>query len=104
NEWGDKGFVSFHYEGSQIIVSDYRSQQVPNLILIEKSKNEDSIIIDDDLNSYIGFQLTKNFPASAQERIYGFEIEDKAFFTTSKAIARKIQVEYQLGKTLSLNP
>lgn len=103
-QWVDKGFVTINYEGYQVLISDYRSQQTPSLILNEKSKVEDSIIVLKDMNSYTGFQLTKDFPSSKDSRFYVFEIQDKAFFCESKDIARKILVNYQLGKTLALNP
>ncbi len=103
-QWVDKGFVTVNYEGHQVLISDYRSQQTPRLILNEKSVIEDSIIVLKDMDSYTGFQLTKNFPSKKGARFYVFEIQDKAFFCESKAIARKIMVNYQLGETLVLNP
>lgn len=102
--WVNKGFATINYEGYQVLVSDYRSQQTPRLILNEKAKNEDSIIVLKDMNSYTGFQLTRDFPSKKGARFYVFEIQDKAFFCESKDIARKILVSYQLGKTLALNP
>lgn len=104
SQWVDKGFATIDYEGCQVLISDYRSQQTPTLILNEKSKNEDSIIVLKDMHSYTGFQLTKDFPARKGSRFYAFEIQDKAFFCESMDIARKILVNYQLGETLILNP
>ncbi|RYM36038.1 hypothetical protein ERX46_03315 [Brumimicrobium glaciale] len=104
NLWVDNGFVSLDYEGQHIIVSDYRSQQKPSLILIEQSKSEDSVIVVEDMHSFTGFQLTADFPAKKNSRIYVIEIEDKVLFVDSKSTARKILVDYQLGKTLALSP
>ncbi len=104
NQWVDNGFVSLDYEGQHIIVSDYRSQQKPSLILIEQTKNEDSVLVMDDMYSFSGFQLTEEFPAKKNARIYVIEIEDKVLFVDSKSTARKILVDYQLGKTLALSP
>lgn len=104
NLWVDKGYVSLDYEGQHIIVSDYRSQQKPSLILIEQSKSEDSVIVMDDMHSFTGFQLTEDFPAKKKSRIYVIEIEDKVLFVDSRNTARKILVDYQLGKTLALSP
>lgn len=104
NLWVDNGFVTLDYEGQDIIVSDYRSQQKPSLILIEQSKNEDSVIVMDDMHSFTGFQLTEDFPTKKKARIYVIEIEDKVLFVDSKNTARKILVDYQLGKTLALSP
>ncbi|PWH85437.1 hypothetical protein [Brumimicrobium oceani] len=104
NLWVDKGFVSIDYEGQHLIVSDYRSQQKPSLILIEQSNNEDSVMVMEDMHSFSGFQLTQDFPKKKNSRIYVIEIEDKVLFVDSKSTARKILVDYQLGKTLALSP
>lgn len=104
NLWVDNGYVTLDYEGHDVIVSDYRSQQKPSLILIEQSENEDSVIVMDDMHSFSGFQLTEEFPAKKNARIYVIEIEDKVLLVDSKNTARKILVDYQLGKTLALSP
>ncbi|MBW7868089.1 MAG: hypothetical protein H3C31_07185 [Brumimicrobium sp.] len=104
NDWVDKGFVVLEYEGASVIISDYRSQQTPRLILIEQSKQEDSVNISDEIYSFSGFQLTNDFPSQKNKRIYITEIEDKVIITESKSITQKLLVEYQLGKTLALNP
>ncbi|WP_417265516.1 hypothetical protein [Brumimicrobium sp.] len=104
NLWVDKGYVTIDYEGHHILVSDYRSQQTPSLILIEQSKNEDSVLVLEDMHSFSGFQLTHDFPLKEKSRFYVIEIEDKVLFIESKSIARKILVNYQLGKTLALSP
>lgn len=104
NHWVDLGFVTITYDNHPVVISDYRSQQVPSLILIEQTKVEDSIKVKDDIHSFSGFQLTKDFPSKKNGRFYTFEIEDKVLFTESENVARKIQVDYQLGKTLSLSP
>src|SRR5690554_644564 len=104
NLWVDKGYVTIDYEGHHIIASDYRSQQMPSLILIEQSKVEDSIIVFEDMHSFTGFQLTHDFPSRKNNRFYVIEIEDKVLFVESKSVARKILVDYQLGKTLALSP
>lgn len=104
DQWVDRGFVEIDYAGSPVIISDYRSQQVPSLILIEQSKTEESVKIKGDIHSFMGFQLTHDFPSNKEGRFYSFEIEDKIFFTEDEDIARKIQVDYQLGKTLALSP
>jgi hypothetical protein len=104
NQWVDKGIVTIDYEGEHIVVSDYRSQQIPSLILIEQSKIEDSVIVLEDMHSFIGFQLTHDFPSKKNARFYVIEIQDKVLFVESKSIARKILVNYQLGKTLALSP
>ncbi|HLW30311.1 MAG TPA: hypothetical protein VKX29_05595 [Brumimicrobium sp.] len=104
NMWVDKGYVTIDYEGQHIIVSDYRSQQMPSLILIEQSKQEDSVIILEDMHSFSGFQLTNDFPSKKNARFYVIEIENKVLFVESINTARKILVDYQLGKTLALSP
>ena len=102
NEWVGKGFVEIDYDNHPVLISDYRSQQLPSLILIEKSKNEDSVVVGDEIHSFAGFQLTKDFPTQKNGRFYTVEIEDKVIFSESKKIARKIVVDYQLGKTMAL--
>lgn len=104
NTWVDKGFVTAIYKNEKILVSDYRSQQQPSLILLEKSENEDSILLMDDIKSFTGFQFTEDFPSNKKGRIYSIEIDDKVVFTEKKSIARNILVEHQLGKTLALHP
>ncbi|RFC54355.1 hypothetical protein [Brumimicrobium aurantiacum] len=104
NAWVDKGFVKLNYNGKPVIVSDYRSQQKPSLILIEQAQNEDSVFVMDDMHSFSGFQFTKDFPTVKNSRIYVIEIEDKVLLVESKNTARKILVDYQLGKTLALSP
>src|SRR5690554_7389421 len=56
------------------------------------------------MHSFSGFQLTHDFPLKEKSRFYVIEIEDKVLFIESKSIARKILVNYQLGKTLALSP
>ncbi|PKR79869.1 hypothetical protein CW751_13015 [Brumimicrobium salinarum] len=104
SEWVDKGFVAIDFEGNHILVSDYRSQQKPSLILIEKSKNEDSVQVFDDMHSFTGFQLTHDFPSKHKGRFYVLEIEEKVVLVESKKIARKFIVNYQLANTLALSP
>ncbi|MEX2483493.1 MAG: hypothetical protein WED10_02985, partial [Brumimicrobium sp.] len=104
SSWVDLGFVMATYEDETILISDYRSQQEPGLILLEKSESEDSVKIMDDLRSFTGFQFTKDFPKKPKGRVYLVELEDKVVFTEKESIARQILVDYQLGKTLTLNP
>lgn len=99
--WVDKGYVDVVYKGERVLFSDYRSKQEPSLILIEKSPHEDSIKLHDNLHSFTGFQLTKNFPASDSTRIYVGQLEDKVFFTENRRIAQQILVDYQLGRTIA---
>ncbi|MFA5573781.1 MAG: hypothetical protein WC994_01870 [Brumimicrobium sp.] len=103
NQWVDKGFVQITYQNVPVIISDYRSQQIPSLILLENTNTEDSIFRNDDLQSFSNFQLTSDFPSKENSVFYSFNIEDKAFFVESEAIARRIQVDYQLGKTIALD-
>lgn len=102
--WVDRGFVIATYDDEKILVSDYRSQQAPTLILLEKSTNEDSVILMDDMKSFNGFQFTSEFPSNSKDRIYALELEDKVIFTENKSTARNILIDYQLGQTLTLNP
>ena len=104
NSWVDIGFVIATYKGEQILVTDYRSKQQPSLILIEKSTVEDSVELMDDIKSFSGFQFTSDFPSKQNGRVYAIELEDKVIFTENESTARQILVEYQLGKTLALNP
>lgn len=104
NSWVDIGFVSATYQGEQILITDYRSKQQPSLILIEKSTIEDSVKLMDDIKSFSGFQFTTKFPSKNKGRVYAIELEDKVVFTEKESIARQVLVDYQLGKTLALNP
>lgn len=102
--WVDMGYVSFNYREHQVICSDYRSKQQPRLILVEKSTKDDSIAIDNEINSFEGFRLTEQFPSSDKERFFTMEIEDKVFFATSKSVLQQLKIDYQLGKTIALQP
>lgn len=102
--WLNKGWVEIMFQGERVLVSDYRSQQVPSLILKEQVKNNEDYKKIKDLTIIRGIQLTKDFPQKKGTPIYVFGIENKSFFTTSKEIARKIMVAYQLGNTLALHP
>jgi len=102
-DWINLGYVSFNYNDKEVICSDYRSQQQPSLILIEKSVHEDSIRKENDMTSFVGFKLTANFPNTAKTRFYALEIEDKVFFAESKSILQQISIDYQLGRTVATN-
>lgn len=102
--WLDKGFAQITFNNQTVLVSDYRSQQVPELVLKEQLKNGDNYTKLKDMSAFKDFQLTRDFPRKKGSTFYVFEIENKAFFTESKETARKIMVEYQLGNTLALQP
>lgn len=104
HQWINTGLVEMEYNHNPVIVTDYRSQQLPQLILKEKVNNDTDFEQLKDMVMFKGFQLTKNFPRKKGMPFYVFEIENKAFFTTSKDVARKLMVEYQLGNTLALHP
>lgn len=104
NSWVDRGFVEVDYEGALVLISDYRSQQTPSLVLIEQTEDEETIELLDEIYSFKGFQLTADFPTKHNGRFYILEIEDKVLLTESKSVAQKLMVDYQLGRTLSLNP
>lgn len=103
NEWVDLGYVLAEFNNQRVLVSDYRAQQVPSLVLLEHASNADSILLDDDIKLIKGIQLTKDFPSKPNAPFYLFEIEDKALFTESLDVAKKIQIAYQMGETLKLN-
>jgi len=103
NSWVDIGFVVSTYQDEKILVTDYRSKQQPSLILIEKSTNEDSVKLMDDIKSFSGFQFTSDFPSIHKGRVYAIELEDKVVFTENESTARQVLVDYQLGKTLALH-
>lgn len=102
NEWCNKGFVMINYKGEEVLVTDYQAMQVPGLVLLEKAL-EDSVQIFDELQSFTGFQLTKDFPKDVNERIFLIEIEDKCLITTNKSTAEALLMEYNLGQTLALD-
>lgn len=101
-DWLDIGFVKAVYQGQTILVSDYRAQQIPRLVLLEKAI-EDSIQQMGDITSFSGFQLTSFFPNNENDRFYVVEIEDKTIFTEDKSLAQDIVLQYNLGETLLLN-
>ena len=101
--WVNQGFVIATFQGEPFIVSDYQPQQLPSLILLEKSDLEDSIRITDEIKSFTGFQLTADFPTKKNGRIYTVEIEDLSIFTESRELAENLQLNYNLGETLALN-
>lgn len=103
NEWLDKGFVEIFFKNNRILVSDYRTKQLPSLLLLEKSDEEDSIVFDQPIKSFIGFQLTENFPANADQRFYCTILEDKTIFSENREVLEEIVLRYNLGETLALN-
>jgi hypothetical protein len=103
SEWVDKGFVLAEFNNQQIVVSDYRAQQVPSLVLLETASNADSVSIDDNIKLFKGVRLTANFPRNPEKGFYLIEIEDKTIFTEGLELAKKIQIAYQMGETLGLN-
>jgi hypothetical protein len=102
-EWLEIGFVKAEYQNQTILVSDYRAQQLPRLVLLEKAL-EDSILQTGDIASFSGFQLTNFFPSNKNGRFYLVEIEDKTIFTEDKSLAQDILLQYNLGETLLLSP
>ena len=103
SEWVDKGFVVAEFNNQLVLVSDYRAQQTPSLMLIEKATNADSIILDAEIKLFKGVRLSRSFPTNPDASFYLFEIEDKVLFTESLELAKKIQIAYQMGETLGLN-
>lgn len=102
-DWLDKGFVQASFKGERFLVTDYQPKQRPSLVLLENSEQEDSVKLGEDIQSFLGFQLTHNFPSKPKGRIYVLELEDKSIITESKALAEKIMLVYSLGETLALN-
>lgn len=102
--WVDLGYVTFNYRDQKILCSDYRSKQQPGLILIERTEQDDSVNVDDEIMSFQGFKLTNEFPESSADRIFVMEIEDKVFFSSNKKVLQQLKIDYQLGKTLALQP
>lgn len=103
SEWVDKGFVVAEFNNQLVLVSDYRAQQTPSLVLMEKATNADSIILDSEIKLFKGVRLSRSFPKNPNPSFYLFEIEDKVLFTESLELAKKIQIAYQMGETLGLN-
>lgn len=102
-KWMDKGFVAGVFEGEHFIVTDNQPKQRPALLLLENSLNEDSVRFNEVIHSFVGFQLTDQFPQHKKGRIYVLELEDKSILTESKRLAERIQLSYSLGETLALN-
>jgi hypothetical protein len=101
--WLNKGYVKARFQDEDFIVSDYQPQQLPSLVLLEKSELEDSIDMSSDIKSFTGFQLTNDFPKKNKGRIYVVEIENLSVFTESKSLAENILLNYNLGETIALN-
>lgn len=103
NEWINKGYVKAKFNNEVFLVSDNRMQQTPALVLLEQSNDEDAIDYTSTIKSFLGFQLTNDFPSNEEKRIYILELEDKTIITETKALAQKIQLIYSLGETIGLN-
>lgn len=101
--WVDKGYVIAEFNNQSLLVSDYRDQQTPSLVLMEHASNADSINLDEPIKQFRGVKLNSNFPNNADSSFYLIEIEDKTIFTESLELAKKIQIAYQMGETLGLN-
>jgi hypothetical protein len=101
--WVDKGYVVAEFNNQTVLVSDYRAQQTPSLVLMEHASNADSINLDDPIKYFRGVKLSSNFPNNTDSSFYLIEIEDKTIFTESVELAKKVQIAYQMGETLGLN-
>ncbi len=101
--WINKGFVKGNLNGETFLVTDYQAQQNPSLILLEKSESEDSVRMDKQIKSFIGFELTSDFPSRPLSRIYTLEIDNLCIITESKSLAENLYLLYNLGETLGLN-
>jgi hypothetical protein len=75
--WVDKGYVVAEFNNQTVLVSDYRAQQTPSLVLMEHASNADSINLDDPIKYFRGVKLSSNFPNNTDSSFYLIEIEDK---------------------------
>ena len=103
SEWVNQGFVKAKLDNEIFLVSDYKAQQDPNLVLLQYIQYADSAIQKNGLDKYIDLQLTKDFPSDPARGFYVLLLSDKVVLTESLEMTQKIKLNYQLGNTLALN-
>ena len=102
-DWLDKGFVIAEIEGQKILISDYRTQQTPKLILKEQGLYADMPFQYEGIDVFNGVSFTADFPSRKDSAIYVLELEDKTVFTESFSLAKNILVAYKMGETFALH-
>jgi hypothetical protein len=100
-EWVDRGYVLAVLNNEEFLVSDYRSDDPPSIVLassfLPEATNHPQI------KAYKSIPLTSDFPNPKDTILFLLELEDKVIITSNLATAIKIELHYQLGETLSLN-
>lgn len=99
-QWVDKGFVEATFQGETFLVSDYKTQQNLNLVLLQHLKDTPTLA-QNGVNYFQNLQLTDRFPKD--NGFYLCLIEDKVILTNTEKLAHQIKLTHQLGSTLAVN-
>lgn len=102
SEWIDKGFVLARIKDELFLVTDYRTSEPPAIVLANYFRKE--IEGSRQIKMYQSMPLLDEFPLENDTLIYLLELEDKVIFTRSLQTAIQIELRYQMGETLALNP
>lgn len=98
NQWLDGGFVSFTYENTSCIVSDYNKSIDPFQLLRSDKESNDLLS-----NHFTNVKITSTFPSSLQQGFYLGKLGDKVILSEKKEVLERIVADYQLGNTLALD-
>lgn len=99
-QWMDDGMVSFEFENTKCILTDYNKSIDPMQMLLSDS-NQGEIVLSDNFKN---IQLSKDFPSDLKKGFYIGKLGDKVLLCEKKDVLEKIIAAYQLGNTLALNP
>lgn len=101
NAWIENGLVRFTFNGSDIIITDFKESQDPVNTLFDFTQN-------DPLNQSYGFfqnmELMKGFPAQTKKGFYAYNMDDFVVISSDQQACEKIVADFRLGNTLSQHP
>lgn len=95
--WMESGMISFEYEGTPCIISDYLKMQDPIQVLTSDTE------ADPDQTHFTDVQLTESFPTDKQRGFYVAMLSDKVVLSEDKTVLDRILADYEIGNTLALS-
>lgn len=99
HEWIDEGVVTFKYNGESVIVSDFKNEIEPLLVLNDLTNSNEN----DENSSYENIKLTDSFPTKKANTFHVKMMDDYVVISESKDICDEVVAQYRIGNTLSLN-
>ncbi|MGB0933428.1 MAG: hypothetical protein ACPGU5_04040 [Lishizhenia sp.] len=103
SEWVNFGFSEISIGSEKALITDYKAQQNPNLVLLQYQNNTTLNNTTEEIAHYSNIQLTKDFPSNKSTGFYLLLINDNVILTERKEVANQIKINYQLGNTVAVN-